>query len=134
MSDVSYADQAVTHRIHNNGTGLYRAIGVINETAGGDETVTEEAAGFTGKAESSNRWFRVHRVALNAGEKTPAHQHKAPVVILQDTAGKGTASGPMTFEFTEPGQWAFFDAGARHEIANTGTDRLEVIEVEVRRK
>ena len=119
MSDVSYADQAVTHRIHNNGTGLYRAIGVINETAGGDETVTEEAAGFTGKAESSNRWFRVHRVALNAGEKTPA---------------KGTASGPMTFEFTEPGQWAFFDAGARHEIANTGTDRLEVIEVEVRRK
>jgi hypothetical protein len=37
MSDVSYADRAVTHRIHNNGTGLYRAIGVINETPGGDE-------------------------------------------------------------------------------------------------
>lgn len=134
MSDVSYAERPVTHRIHNNGTGLYRAMGVINETGGGDETVTEEAAGFTGKAESANRWFRVHRVALAPGEKTPAHQHKAPVVVLQDSGGKGTASGPMSFELNEPGQWAFFDAGARHEITNGGSERLEVIEVEIRRK
>jgi mannose-6-phosphate isomerase-like protein (cupin superfamily) len=134
MSDLSYADRAVTHRIHNNGTSLYRAIGVINETAGGDETITEEAAGFSGKAEMSNRWFRVHRVTLAPGEKAPAHQHKAPVVVLQDSTGKGIASGPMTFEFNEPGQWGFFDAGARHEMTNTGTERLELLEVEVRRR
>ena len=134
FSDLSYADRAVTHRIHNNGTGLYRAIGVINETPGGDETVTEEAAGFTGKAETSNRWFRIHRVVLAPGEKSPAHQHKAPVVLLQDSAGKGTASGGMSFEFNEAGQWGFFDSGVRHEISNSGTDRLELIEVEVRRK
>jgi len=134
MSDVSYAERPVTHRIHNNGTGLYRALGVINETSGGDETVTEEAAGFAGKAESANRWFRVYRVALAPGEKTPAHQHKAPVVVLQDSAGKGTASGPMSFELNEPGQWAFFDTGARHEMTNSGSERLEVIEVEIRRK
>lgn len=134
MSDVSYADRAVTHRIHNNGTGLYRAIGVINETPGGDETVTEDAAGFSGKAETSNRWFRIHRVVLAPGEKSPAHQHKAPVVLLQDSAGKGTASGAMSFEFNEPGQWGFFDSGVRHEISNSGADRLELIEVEVRRK
>ena len=134
FSDLSYADRAVTHRIHNNGTGLYRALGVINETQGGDESVTEEAAGFSGKAEMSNRWFRIHRVALAPGEKAPMHQHKAPVVVLQDTAGKGIASGPMMFEFNEPGSWAFFDSGARHEIANTGTERLELIEVEIRRR
>jgi mannose-6-phosphate isomerase-like protein (cupin superfamily) len=134
FSDLSYAERAVTHRIHNNGTGLYRALGVINETQGGEETVTEEAAGFSGKAEMSNRWFRVHRVALAPGEKTPAHQHKAPVVVLQDSAGKGVASGAMTFEFNEPGQWGYFDSGARHEITNSGTARLELIEVEVRRR
>ena len=134
FSDLSYAERAVTHRIHNNGTGLYRALGVINETQGGDEAVTEEAAGFSGKAEMSNRWFRVHRVVLAPGEKTPAHQHKAPVVVLQDSAGKGVASGAMTFEFNEPGQWGFFDSGARHEISNSGTARLELIEVEVRRR
>jgi hypothetical protein len=134
MSDLSYADRPVTHRIHNNGTALYRAIGVINETAGGDEAVTEAAAGFSGKAEMSNRWFRIHRVALEPGAKTAAHQHKAPVVLLQDSAGKGTATGPVAFEFNEPGQWGFFDSGAGHEIANTGAERLELIEVEIRRR
>ena len=39
FSDVSYATQAVTHRIENIGTTLYRAIGVINETQGGDVTI-----------------------------------------------------------------------------------------------
>ena len=134
MSDLSYAERAVTHRIHNNGTGLYRALGVINETQGGDETVTEEAAGFSGKAETTNRRYRIHRVALAPGEKTSAHQHKAPVVLLQDSTGKGLATGPATFEFNEPGQWGFFDSGARHEIANTGTELLELLEVEVRRR
>ena len=134
MSDTSYAERQVTHRIGNIGTGLYRAIGVINETAGGDETVTEQAAGFTSKAESSNRWFRIHRVALGPGEKTPSHQHTAPVVILQDSAGKALASGAMRFEFNEPGQSGFFDAGIRHDISNAGDARVELIEVEVRRK
>jgi len=134
MSDLSYAERAVTHRIHNNGTGLYRALGVINETPGGDESVSEEAAGFSGKAEMSNRWFRIHRVVLEPGQKAPAHQHKAPVVVLQDSSGKGAASGPMTFELSEPGSWAFFDTGARHEITNSGAERLELIEVELRRR
>jgi hypothetical protein len=133
FSDISYAEKPVTHRIGNVGTGLYRALGVINETAGGDESVTEQAAGFTSKAESSNRWFRIYRVALAPGEKT-AHQHTAPVVVLQDTAGKALASGAVRFEFNEPGQWGFFDAGSRHEISNTGDGRVELIEVEVRRR
>jgi quercetin dioxygenase-like cupin family protein len=134
MSDLSYAERQVTHRIRNDGTGLFRAMVVVNETQGGDEAVTEEAAGFSAKPLSSNRWFRVYRIALGPGEKTPAHQHKAAVVVLQDTTGKGIGSGAMKFEFNEPGQWAFFDAGDRHEVTNTGDARLELIEVEVRRK
>jgi len=134
FSDISYAERPVTHRIQNVGTGLYRALGVINETAGGDETVTEQAAGFTSKAESSNRWFRIHRLVLAPGEKTPPHQHTAAVVILQDTAGKASATGAMPFEFNEPGQWGYYAAGSRHEISNAGDARIELIEVEVRRR
>ena len=134
MSDLSYAERPNTHRIRNDGTTLFRAMVIVNETAGGDETVTEQQAGFTDKPISSNKWFRAYRIALAPGEKTTAHQHKAPVVILQDTAGKGLGAGGMTFEFNEPGQWAFFDVGDRHQISNTGDGRLELIEVEVRRK
>jgi quercetin dioxygenase-like cupin family protein len=134
MSDLSYAEKPNTHRIRNDGPGLFRAMVVVNETAGGDETVTEEQAGFTDKPISSNKWFRVYRIALPPGEKSPSHQHKAPVVIFQDTTGKGLGIGGMTFEFNEPGQWAYFDPGDRHQMTNTGDRRIELIEVEVRRK
>jgi quercetin dioxygenase-like cupin family protein len=134
MSDVTYADRPNTHRIRNDGPTLFRAMVVVNETSGGDDAVTEQMAGFTDKPISSNRWFRAYRIALAPGEKTAAHQHKAPVVVLQDTAGKGLGTGGMKWEFNEPGQWAFFDAGDRHEISNTGEGRLELIEVEVRRR
>jgi hypothetical protein len=59
---------------------------------------------------------------------------EAPVVILQDSGGRGLATGASRFEFNEPGQWGFFDTGARHEISNSGDGRLELIEVEVRRR
>lgn len=134
MSDLSYIERPNTHRIRNDGPGLFRAMVIVNETQGGDEAVTEEAAGFAAKSISSNKWFRAYRLVLGPGEKTPAHQHQAPVVILQDTSGKGLATGGMKFELNEPGQWAFYDAGDRHEISNSGGERLELIEVEVRRK
>ena len=134
MSDLSYAERPNTHRIRNDGPGLFRAMVIVNETQGGDESVTEQQAGFSDKPISSNKWFRAYRIALMPGEKTPPHQHTAPVVILQDSAGKGLGTGGMTFEFNEPGQWAYFDAGDRHQVSNTGDGRLELVEVEVRRK
>ena len=133
MTDITYATTPNTHRIRNDGPGLFRAMVVVNETKGGDEAVTEQMAGFTDKPLSTNKWFRAYRIVLEPGQKTMAHTHKAPVVVLQDTAGKGLGTGGMKWEFNEPGQWAFFDAGDRHEITNTGTARLELIEVEVRR-
>jgi quercetin dioxygenase-like cupin family protein len=131
-STTSYAQQAVTHRLQNIGDGLFRAIVVLNETPG-DETTTEQAAGFAEKAELTNRWFRAYRFTLSAGEATTKHQHTEPVVVVQATSGKGLGVGPMKFEFNEPGQWAFFDAGVAHELRNTGDSSMDLVEVEVRR-
>jgi quercetin dioxygenase-like cupin family protein len=132
-STTSYAGRPVTHRIQNTGTGLVRAMVVVNETQG-DETTPEDAAGFTATPELTNRWFRAYRIALGPGEKTGSHRHRAPVAIIQATAGAGLGAGAMTFEFNEPGQWAYFDAEDSHEVRNTGEGRVEFIEVEVRRK
>jgi quercetin dioxygenase-like cupin family protein len=132
-STTSYAQQPVTHRLENIGTGLFRAMVVINETAG-DETTTEQAAGFDGKPELTNRWFRAYRLTLAPGEKTAGHKHHAPVAIIQATSGKGQSVGPMRFEFNDPGYWAFYDAETEHEVRNSGDTPLELIEVEVRRK
>jgi hypothetical protein len=132
FSTTSYATQPVTHRLQNVGETLSRAIVVINET-GGDETTTEQAAGFDGKPELVNRWYRAYRQVLIPGEATRPHRHAEPAVIVQSSDGRGRADGPMKFELNEPGQWAFFDAGVVHEIRNTGETNLQFIEVELRR-
>lgn len=132
-STTSYAEAPVTHRLENVGTGLFRAMVVVNETQG-DETASPADAGFEGQPELTNRWFRAYRLTLEPGQKTATHRHRAPVAIFQATAGTGRGEGPMSFEFNEPGQWAFFDAGREHTVHNSGGSALELIEVEVRRK
>jgi uncharacterized cupin superfamily protein len=62
-----------------------------------------------------------------------SHRHTTESVIVQVSEGKGLAVGPMTWEFWEPGRWAWFDVDKVHEIRNTGAVPLEYIEVEVRR-
>jgi quercetin dioxygenase-like cupin family protein len=131
-STTSYAKQPITHRLENIGTGLFRAMVVINETPG-DETTTEQAAGFDAKPELTNRWFRAYRIALGPGEKTALHHHRAPVAVIQATSGKAVGAGAMQWELNEPGQWAFFDAGVSHAVRNVGSGGVELIEVEVRR-
>jgi quercetin dioxygenase-like cupin family protein len=123
----------VTHRLQNIGNGLFRAIVVINETPG-DDTTSEQAAGFTAKPELNNAWFRAYRIGLSPGERSAAHQHRAPVAVIQQTAGRGAGAGATTWEFNQPGQWAFFDAGDPHAFMNVGETRLELIEVELRTK
>src|SRR5262249_28611786 len=81
-SATSYATQPVPHRLENIGERLSRAIVVINETSG-DELMTVEAAGFEGKPELVNRWYRAYRQTLVVGETTRSHRHSEPVVIVQ---------------------------------------------------
>ena len=62
MSDLSYAERPNTHRIRNDGPGLFRAMVVVNETAGGDEAVTRGAG-------------RVHRQANLQQHVVPRLSH-----------------------------------------------------------
>jgi mannose-6-phosphate isomerase-like protein (cupin superfamily) len=130
-STTGYLDKPVTHRIENIGTGLFRAMVVVNETRGDDAT-SVEAAGFAGTPELANGWFRSYRITLAPGERTPPHKHHEPVVIFQATDGRGLAAGPMKFELNEPGQWAFYDADVEHSVQNLGSAPLELLEIEVR--
>jgi uncharacterized protein (DUF885 family)/quercetin dioxygenase-like cupin family protein len=129
-STTSYVDAPVTHRIQNVGDRLYRFMAITNAAAG-DESSSDH--GFTGRAELNNRWFRAYRITLQPGQKTESHKHSTESVIVQVSDGKGIVSGPMTWELSEQGRWAWFDAGAPHEIQNVGATPIEVIEVDVRR-
>jgi uncharacterized protein (DUF885 family)/quercetin dioxygenase-like cupin family protein len=129
-STTSYYDQPVTHRITNGGDRLFRFM-VVTNAAAGDASAADH--GFQGKAELTNPWFRAYRITLAPGQSTPAHKHSTESVIVQVSDGQGLAAGPMTWELSEPGRWAWFDGGTTHEIRNAGTVPLEVIEVDIRR-
>jgi uncharacterized protein (DUF885 family)/mannose-6-phosphate isomerase-like protein (cupin superfamily) len=131
-STTSYYDEPITHRITNAGDRLFRFMVVTNASAG-DQNATETGAGFPGKPELSNRWFRAYRLTLAPGQATEPHRHTTESVIFQISDGKALAVGPMTFELYEQGRWAWFDDGKTHEIRNVGTVPVEFIEVEVRK-
>src|SRR4029453_10501268 len=76
-STTSYATQPVTHRLEKKGERLLFAIVVINETSG-DEMTTVEAAGFEGKPELVNRWYRAYRQTLAVAEGTRSNRHTEP--------------------------------------------------------
>jgi quercetin dioxygenase-like cupin family protein len=105
-------------------------MGITNASAG-DASTNDH--GFQGRAELTNNWFRAYRIIVPPGGKTDGHTHASDAVIVQVADGKGVVSGPMTWELSEQGNWAWFDAGTAHEIRNTGTVPLELIEVDVRR-
>jgi quercetin dioxygenase-like cupin family protein len=130
-STTSYVQQPVTHKVINVGNALFRAICVINESAG-NEALTTMEAGFSGEAEVVNRWFRSYRLALEPGEATPTHRHATPAVVVQIAEGRLLAAGPMKWELNEPGRWAWFGAGDAHTIRNASDTRVELVEVEVR--
>ena len=103
----------------------------ITNASAGDESASDH--GFTGRAELTNRWFRAYRVIVPPGGKTETEKHSSESVVVSVNNGKGVAAGPMTWEFSEQGSWAWFDANTSYTIRNTGDAPLEVIEIDVRR-
>ena len=109
-STTNYIEKPVTHRLENIGSGLFRAMVVVNETPGRRDS---------------------HRTGRGLRLKARAHQPLVPRLPTRARAGRedaaapasraggdhpghrrqGPRRGPMKFEFNEPGQWAFFDAG-----------------------
>ena len=131
-STTAYFEQPVTHRVQNVGTQIFHVVGVTSATAG-DTSGTESGAGFPGKPELTNRWFRAYRFSLAPGQSTPSHRHTVPSVVVQTSDGTAVAAGAMKFDLNESGRWAYFEAGDAHDLKNLGDAPLEFVEVEVRR-
>ena len=132
-STTSYYDSPVTHRIMNGGDRLFRFMVVANSSAGDESSATPTDDGFTAMPELSNRWFRAYRIKLAPGQTTEMHRHTTESVVVQISDGQAVATGPMPWDLSEPGRWAWFDSGKDHQIKNVGTVPFEAIEVELRR-
>lgn len=129
-STTSYVERPVTHRIMNTGASTVHALVVVNQTAGSEAT-TERDAGFDGMPEMANKWYRAYRFSLAPGQAV-MHRHTTPAVLAQTADGSATAQGARLWALNDTGAWAFFAADDRHEIRNTGSAPVELVEIEVR--
>jgi len=135
MAVTSYAERELTHRVTNVGDSLFRLIGIANYGPGvqGDRAaVSEEIPG--GVVEIDNPWHRAWRHVLEPGASTPSHTSSTAMVGLQVTPGQvevttGTSARGV---LAEPGAWFFSQPGSEYVIRNTGSERIEVVIVQVR--
>lgn len=130
LSSTTYYKQQLTHRIENVGKNLFELIAVLNLTAGDGEG-TPASLGFSDTPELTNNWFRAYRFSVPAGQSV-RHTHAHPVVVIQTSAGVGSATGNRLFGLNGPSSWSYFAAKESHELRNLGSTSVELVEVEVR--
>ena len=130
LSSTAYFKQPLTHRIENVGTQLFELMAVLNLTAG-DSKHTPGQKSFTDTPEVTNDWFRAYRLSVAPGE-SKRHTHTASVVVIQASAGAGTAAGQRVFGLNGPPSWGYFAANDAHELRNLGSTELELVEIEIR--
>ena len=130
-SVTTYVEKPYTHRVNNVGSTVFRLVGIANRTAGGAAD-TDDVSGLSATPELVNPWYRAHRLALKAGQATPAHRHATAVVVVMQTPGTVAVEGTAWSPLNGPGDIARHDSGGEHVVRNVGPGDVELVEVEVR--
>ena len=129
-SVTTYVEKPYTHRVNNLGSTVFRLVGIANRTTGAAAD-TDDASGLPAPPELVNRWYRAHRLTLQAGQATPAHRHATPVVVVMQTSGTAAVEGTVWSPLNGPGDIARHDSG-EHVVRNVGPGDVDLVEIEVR--
>jgi len=118
-SVTTYVDEHFTHRVSNEGPGLFRIIAMASYAAPYEHPVIP-VRGLSQEPQLENAWFRSFRLELAAGESSADLTHGYPVAIVQVTEGLvhvSRADG-ITTELQAAGDWAWRAAGQPYQIQN----------------
>jgi quercetin dioxygenase-like cupin family protein len=127
-SITTYVDEHYTHRVSNEGPGLFRIIAMANY---GDAYtgVVQPAAGLVIAPQLENAWFRSFRLELAAGETSAKMTHAYPAAIVQVTDGLlyvHRADGVST-ELQSVGDWDWRAARQEYQIQNKSDKPVTVV-------
>jgi quercetin dioxygenase-like cupin family protein len=135
-SIVSYVEEQYTHRVSNEGPGLFRIIALTNYGEAMPENHADRPEGLDTEPQLENPWFRSYRIELAPGQSSALQTHLNPSVVVQVTDGKVRVSredGVIT-ELTAMGDWAWRDRGSAYRISNVGELTISVVVNEARRR
>lgn len=121
-SNIDYPSEPVTHKVSNDGPGLFRIIALVNDSAGNIDLDSDRPVGLSGEPDLENAWFRSYRVELAPGEETEIQMHKLPSVVVQVVDGlvQVTRDDAVIDELDHPGAWAWRKAGQSYKVRNVG--------------
>ncbi|MDP3518075.1 MAG: hypothetical protein Q8S94_12985 [Pseudohongiella sp.] len=127
-STTSYVDEHFTHRVTNEGPGLFRIIALANYGPAFSGTV-QPVQGLNVQAQLENAWFRSFRLELGAGESSTPITHAYPVAIVQVSDGRIhiTRADGITNELHSMGDWAWRAAGQAYQIHNKSDKPVSLV-------
>lgn len=128
-SNIDYPSEPVTHKVSNDGPGLFRIIALVNDSAGNIDLESDRPTGLSGEPDLENAWFRSYRVELAPGEETELQMHKLPSVVVQAVEGliHVTRDDAVIDELDHPGAWAWRKAGQSYRVRNVGAIPAAVV-------
>lgn len=128
-SVTRYVDEAYTHRVSNDGPGLFRIIALANYGAPRADVSAQRPSGIEHEPELENPWFRSYRLEIQANASTELQTHHSPSVVVQVTDGLvhvSRADG-ITAELNAMGDWTWRDARSSYRIENRGSESVTVV-------
>ena len=127
--NTDYASEALTHKVGNDGPGLFHIIALVHDGNGVLISNNDAPTGMGMAPEIENNWFRSYRYELAPGESTNLQSHINPTFIVQGNEGIAHVSREdgITRELAHPGDWAFRAAGSSYEITNVGDTPVAII-------
>jgi len=133
-SITSYVTEHLTHRVHNEGPGLFRIIALGNFGPAVSDT-NDRPEGISAEPELENPWFRSYRLELAPGESSSLRTPQNPGIVVQVSEGivhVSRADG-ISNELTAMGDWAWRNAASPFQLHNPGTVPVTVVINEARR-
>lgn len=120
--NTDYASEPITHKVSNDGPGLFRIIALVNASAGNIDLKSDRPQGLNAEPEMENPWFRSYRIELEPGEETEVQMHSLPSVVVQVVDGlvQVTRDDAVIDELDHPGAWAWRKAGQSYKVRNVG--------------
>lgn len=120
--NTDYASTPHTHKVPNNGPGLFRIIAMVNAGPGNTNLTANRPSGLSVNPQLEDVWFRSYRIELAAGEETAIQIHSLASVVIQVQDGlfHVTRSDGITTELDARADWAWHKSGVAYTIRNVG--------------
>ena len=127
--NIDYAANPLTHKVSNDGPGLFHIMALVHDGSGDLISNNDEPSGMEIAPEIENAWFRSYRYELAPGETTAMQRHINPSFVILGNEGTVQVSREdgLARELAYAGEWAWREQGSAYQITNVGDSSVAII-------